>query len=215
VFSLDNKIEDYILKRLSNYDLSIVYENNEIEIKTPESSLYNVLSFLQHDTHCQFEQLLDLIVLDCPTSENRFDLIYVLRSLKNNQKIRILTSVNSEVISVSEIYRDASWLEREAWEMFGVFFKNSRDLRRLLTDFTYGGYPLRKDYPPCGFVDYVFEEQTDSFISSPLSLIQEYRSFDVSSPWKGPGAFPKKEGSCFPEESQKKETQTVPEEEIK
>lgn len=186
MFSLNNKIEDYILKRLSSYDLALGYQNESIEIRMSSDALYNVLSFLQHDTHCQFDQLLDLIVLDYPHREKRFELIYIVRSLKNNQQLQIITTTDSEVVSMSEIYKNALWLEREAWEMFGVFFRNSRDLRRLLTDSRIGGWPLRQDYPARGFTDYAFEAETEKFVSVPLSLKQEPNPIRPTVPWKGP-----------------------------
>lgn len=175
MFSTHNKIEDYILKRLSNYDLTLAYDGHEIEITTPADSLYNVLSFLVHDTHCHFDQLLDLIVLDSPPSKKRFQLIYIVRSVKNNQCLRIRTTTGEEIASVSEVYRNALWLEREAWEMFGVFFKNSRDPRRLLTTFKVGGHPLRKDYPIEGFSDYVLNPKDGQFLSVPLAHQAKYR----------------------------------------
>jgi len=213
VFSVRNKIEDYIVRRLSNYNLKVSYENKDIEIHASEESLYNVLSFLHHDTHCQFEQLLDLIVLDCPDHEKRFDLIYVIRSLKNNQRLRVLIRVNTETASVSEIYKNAAWLEREAWEMFGIFFKNSRDLRRLLTNFRVAGYPLRKDYPVSGMMDYVFDEHTDKFLSVPLLLIQEHRVFDVSSPWEGASPHLEEKQAPHAESQTQEAPKTIPEEE--
>jgi NADH-quinone oxidoreductase subunit C len=193
MFSENNKIEDYILKRLSNYKISICCDKADMEIQIADQNLYNILSFLQHDTHCQFEQLLDLIVLDCPDQDKRFDLIYIVGSLKNNKRLQIGTSISGEIDSVTEIYRNACWLEREAWEMFGVFFKNNRDVRRLLTQPSFVGYPLRKDYPATGFTEYVFDETTHKFSSIPLSLLQEYRVFDVASPWQHPVRIKKKE----------------------
>ena len=186
MFSIHNKIEDYIVKRLSNYDLALAPCKQGIEIRMPVDALYNVLSFLQHDTHCHFDQLLDLVVLDYPDRDKRFELIYVVRSLKNNQQIQVSTTTHLEVASISEIYKNAGWLEREAWEMFGIFFKNSRDLRRLLTDFRVGGHPLRHDYPSSGFTDYVFQGETDQFVSVPLSLEQEARLAHRQPVWKGP-----------------------------
>lgn len=212
MFSASNKIENYLLKRLSNYKLSISYEGRDVELCIEDKDLYNVLSFLQHDTHCQFEQLVDLVVLDCPDQEKRFHLIYIIRSLKNNTCLRVGTSIYAEINSITEIYRNASWLEREAWEMFGVFFKNNKDLRRLLTAPTFFGHPLRKDYPSSGFTEYVFRQETDMFFSVSLSLTQEYRVFDVSSPWKGP--FQGQKGVASSLETRNSESDSVSEEEL-
>jgi len=182
---------DYLSKRLSNYALVSSYERGCLVIKVEEKSLYNILSFLQHDTHCQFEQLVDLVVLDQPDQEERFKLIYILQSFKENKRIQIVTQTDSDASSVVEIYKSAAWLEREAWEMFGIFFKNNKDLRKLLTDHLLVGHPLRKDFPMSGFSDLVFDKNENNFSFVPLSLTQERRFFDAESPWEGPLLFQK------------------------
>ena len=182
---MSEKLGDYIAKRLSGYTLVISPLQEDLIIEVKARSLYNVLSFLQHDTYCQFEQLVDLVALDNPDQEKRFELVYILQSLKNNKRIHITTRVNSDIFSVSEIYRSASWLEREVWEMFGVVFKNNRDLRKLLTDICFLSYPLRKDFPLSGTSDLVFDEEDKVFMSVPLQLEQEKRLFETNSPWKG------------------------------
>ncbi|MDC0349119.1 NADH-quinone oxidoreductase subunit C [Alphaproteobacteria bacterium] len=182
---------DYLSKRLSSYLLVSSYEKGCLIIKVEEKALYNILSFLQHDTYCQFEQLVDLVVLDQPDQEERFKLIYILQSFKENKRIHIVTHTNSEASSIVEIYKSAAWLEREAWEMFGVFFKNNKDLRNLLTDHLLVGNPLRKDFPVSGFSDLVFDASDNNFSFTPLSLLQEHRLFNLENPWKGPNLFQK------------------------
>ena len=114
-------------------------------------------------------------------------MVYNLLSLRQNQRLRvkIATDEDTAVNSVVEIFSSANWFEREIWDMYGVFFANHPDLRRILTDYGFEGHPLRKDFPLTGYVEVRYDEEQKRVVYEPVSLVQEFRSFDFMSPWEG------------------------------
>ncbi len=157
-----------------------------VEVKAPQIAEF--LTFLRDDAACLFTQLMDVCGVDYPARELRFDVVYHLLSLKHNQRIRVKIQTDEEtpVPSVIEVFPAAGWFEREAWDLYGIFFSNHPDLRRILTDYGFDGHPLRKDFPLTGYVEMRYDNEQKRVVYEPVKLTQEFRSFDFNSPWEGP-----------------------------
>ncbi|MEQ8750261.1 MAG: NADH-quinone oxidoreductase subunit C [Amphiplicatus sp.] len=162
-------------------------EYGELTLDVVAPRIVHVLKFLRDDALCKFIQLIDLAGVDYPGRQKRFDVVYHLLSLHNNQRIRVKAAVGeSETIpSIIDVYPSANWFEREAFDFFGIVFSGHPDLRRILTDYNFEGYPLRKDFPLTGHVEVRYDDQRKSVIYEPVSLVQDYRNFDYMSPWEG------------------------------
>ena len=165
--------------------------NNELIISTKANNVYNLLEDLKKKEKLNFEMLLDITAVDYPKRAKRFEVVYILLSLKNHLRIRVKVFINdSEIIpSISKLYKCARWYEREVWDMYGISFKGNNDLRRLLTDYGFEGHPLRKDFPLTGFVELRYDETKKKVTYSKVKLTQDYRNFDFLSPWEG-GTLP-------------------------
>ena len=159
----------------------------ELIIHARADSIIRVLTFLRDDTQCQFKMLIDLAGVDYLNRAQRFDVVYMLLSMTQNQRIRvkIQTDEDTPVPSVTALHPSANWAEREAWDMYGIMFSNHPDLRRLLTDYGFEGHPLRKDFPLTGYKEVRYDEAQKRVVYEPVSLPQEFRSFDFLSPWEG------------------------------
>ena len=168
----------------------------EIDIE----ALYSTILYLKTNDKCRFKQLIDITAVDYPKKAKRFKLVYLLLSHENN--LRILININidekTHVPSITKIFPSANWMEREVFDMYGVSFKDHPDLRRILTDYGFKGYPLRKDFPLTGHTEVRYSEEHKKVIYEPVKLDQEYRHFDFESPWEGT--------KYVKEEIQKKET---------
>ncbi len=160
---------------------------DELVITARAGSIVKLLTFLRDDTHCQFRQLVDLCGVDYPERDERFEVVYNLLSLSHNQRIRVKITANEEtpVPSVSGVFSAAGWYERETWDLYGVYFSDHPDLRRLLTDYGFEGHPLRKDFPLTGNVEVRYDETQKRVVYDPVKLTQEFRNFDFLSPWEG------------------------------
>ena len=175
----DSKISKEILEtQIALGELSIIIEKD---------SLVSVLQFLKEDAKNHFTQLVSICGADYPNKVKRFEVIYALLSLKHNNRIRVKVAVGyDEVISTtSDVFINATWYEREVWDMYGVMFANNPDLRRILTDYNFDGHPLRKDFPLTGNVEVRYDLEQKKVVYEPVSLTQEFRSFDFMSPWEG------------------------------
>jgi NADH-quinone oxidoreductase subunit C len=175
-------------------------DRGELAIRVRPSSIVRVLTYLRDEPSLQFRQLIDLCGVDYPDREARFDVVYHLLSLHHNQRIRVAveTPEESPVPSVTSVFPNADWFEREAWDMYGVFFSDHPDLRRLLTDYGFEGHPLRKDFPMSGYVEMRYDETQKRVVYEPVKLRQDFRSFDFLSPWEGGGgALPGDEKATF------------------
>jgi NADH-quinone oxidoreductase subunit C len=152
------------------------------------SDIVEVLTYLRDDAACQFEILIDICGVDYPEREKRFEVVYHLLSPRLNQRIRvkIATDEATPVASVNDVFPAANWYEREAYDMFGIRFTGHPDLRRLLTDYGFQGYPLRKDFPLTGYVEVRYDDEAKRVVYEPVKLNQEFRNFDFESPWEGP-----------------------------
>lgn len=143
----------------------------ELIFLVPQTFIYNIINFLKNHTQSQFKQLSEITCVDYPAKLNRFELIYVLLSLRYNVRIIISSFINEyqQVDSIVSLYKNANWFEREVWDMFGIYFVNHPDLRRILTDYGFLGHPLRKDFPIMGFTEVVYSETQKRIIQVPLT----------------------------------------------
>ncbi len=166
-------------------DWRIAY--GELTIEARADRIVPVLKFLRDNPLCRFIQLMDLCGVDYPERAKRFDVVYHLLSLHNNTRIRVKAQVgeNESIPSVREIYPCADWFEREAFDMYGIAFSDHPDLRRILTDYSFEGFPLRKDFPLTGYLEVRYDDQQKRVVYEPVNLVQEYRNFDYLSPWEG------------------------------
>jgi NADH/F420H2 dehydrogenase subunit C len=180
---LTTTFSQYLLKILPiiNYTIS----KKELSINIPFNKIIPIIFFLKNHTHCQYKVLSDLCVVDYVNKKERFDVIYNLLSIRFNSRIRIKVSITElqPIDSITSIYKAASWWEREAWDMFGIFFINHPDLRRILTDYGFEGHPLRKDFPLSGFLEVYYNELKKRVVYEPINLSQQYRLFEFNSPW--------------------------------
>lgn len=176
---------NYLVSCLPHYINTVLFSFNELTIVVPSTYINHVLSFLKNDLNSQFRELIDLTAVDYPENDKRFEVVYMLLSLKYNTRIRVKTHVNemSALDSVQDIYPSANWMEREVWDMFGICFRNHPDLRRLLTDYGFEGHPLRKDFPLNGYTAVRYDDTQKIVLYEPTELAQEYRNFDFQSPW--------------------------------
>jgi NADH dehydrogenase (ubiquinone) Fe-S protein 3 len=176
------------LKRLSKicpvYKIQI--KNHFITLLVKPSNLINQLIFFKNHINSQFYVLTCVTGVDYPSNNCRFQVIYELLSVRYNTRIRIkvFTSEIKSIDSCQKVFSVAKWYESEVWDMFGVFFKNHSDLKRLLTDYGFKGYPLRKDFPLSGFVEAKYHSEKKKVVTRSLELSQEYRDFKLSSPWE-------------------------------
>ncbi|WP_299373884.1 NADH-quinone oxidoreductase subunit C [uncultured Kiloniella sp.] len=178
---------DFIATTLGEAVTGTELINDELVIWAKSDTLLQVIKFLRDNQNCQFRQLVELTAVDYPAREERFEIVYCLLSLTHNQRIKIKFSTSDEtpVESVTGLFSSAIWYEREVWDMYGIFFANHPDLRRILTDYGFEGHPLRKDFPLTGYVEVRYDETQKRVVYEPVKLTQEFRNFDFSSPWEG------------------------------
>lgn len=173
----------YILKLLPIHYLTII--KKEIQLNISFSNIYLILFFLRYHSNCQYKILTDICAIDYPNKKNRFYILYNLLSYSFNHRIFVVTQFKDfqNISSIYKIYTNSNWLEREIWDMFGIFFTNHPDLRRILTDYGFEGYPLRKDFPLSGYFEIYYNEINQKIDYQPVSFVQEYRTFKYSNPW--------------------------------
>jgi NADH-quinone oxidoreductase subunit C len=161
--------------------------HGELCLRVGREALPGVLRFLRDDPKCRFTVLCDLCGVDFPEREERFEVVYNLLSLSLNQRIRLklATDEAQPVPSAVAIFSSAGWWEREAWDLFGIYFADNPDLRRILTDYGFDGHPLRKDFPLTGYVELRYDDEQKRVVYEPVRLPQQFRSFDFLSPWEG------------------------------
>ena len=176
-----------VTKELGEVILSNQIIGEELVLNVDRDAIVKVLTFLRDDVNCQFKMLMELCGVDYPERKDRFDVVYCLLSLTLNQRIRvkIQTDVDVAVPSVVEVFSAANWWEREAWDLFGIYFSNHPDLRRILSDYGFEGHPLRKDFPLTGYVELRYDDEQKRVVYEPVKLNQEFRNFDFLSPWEG------------------------------
>ena len=179
---------NYLIQCIPNFinnKIKLNLKEKTITLYTTNDNLLNLLTFLKNNQLLQFKTLISITAVDYPTKKNRFEINYFLLSYKLNTRIiiKLETTDTVPVNSIVSIYKGANWYEREVWDLFGVFFANHPDLRRILTDYGFEGFPFRKDFPQTGFVEVRYDDQKKYVLYEPLETTQEYRSFNYISPW--------------------------------
>lgn len=172
---------------MQKFDCTLHMENFEISILTSSSSFQKIVLFLKDNPTTDFGILVDMCAVDFPSNKQRFQLVYNFLSISQNLRTRLSLNIQDgeSIESISSIYPCANWYEREIFDLFGISFSRHPDLRRILTDYDFDGYPLRKDFPMTGFTQVRYDEEQKKIITEPVKLDQEYRNFDNLSPWEG------------------------------
>ena len=163
----------------------IVFNNLSIDVESKD--IFKSILFFKTNENCQFRQLIDITAVDFPERDYRFRVIYFLLSHEHNTRISVNVNIkeNDTVQSITKIYPSANWMEREVFDMYGIKFKDHPDLRRILTDYNFEGFPLRKDFPLTGHTEVRYDEEKKKVVYEPVKLEQDYRNFDFESPWEG------------------------------
>ncbi len=177
----------HIESRLPDAVRSTQIRVGELTVLAERDHILPLLRFLRDDQQCNFETLIDICGVDYPERNERFEVVYHLLSMRMNHRIRIRIRTDEEtaVPSAVAIWPSANWFEREAFDMYGIQFSDHPDLRRILTDYGFEGFPLRKDFPLTGHYEVRFDDLEKRVVYEPVKLVQEYRNFDFLSPWEG------------------------------
>ncbi|MGB1876805.1 MAG: NADH-quinone oxidoreductase subunit C [Rhodospirillaceae bacterium] len=180
-------LKEAICLSLPDDVIEATVSGEDLSVSVQRPSIIKVLKFLRDDSNCQFTQLIDICGVDYPEREERFEVVYHLLSMTQNLRVRLKVSAGEEtpVPSAAEVFSCADWFEREVWDMYGVFFSDHPDLRRILTDYGFDGHPQRKDFPLTGYVEVRYDESQKRVIYEPVKLTQDFRTFDFMSPWEG------------------------------
>ena len=178
---------DLVKNSVQIFDCKVFVSNNELSVESSKSDFIKIILFLKDHPNTSFDVLIDICAVDYPDRKNRFEIVYQLLSISLNLRMKLKLQVKEDqsVESLSNIYPCANWYEREIWDLFGISFENHPDLRRILTDYDFEGFPLRKDFPLTGFVQVKYDNETQQVVNEPVKLDQEYRDFDNLSPWEG------------------------------
>ena len=181
------KLEKKINSELNTKINSSKIKHDQIYLNIDSNDITDVIHFLKNNENTNFKQLIDITAVDYPANEKRFKLVYLILSHEFNVRILIDCFINENEIppSLTKIYPAANWMEREVFDMYGIQFKDHPDLRRILTDYNFNGYPLRKDFPLTGHKEVRYSEDEKKVIYEPVKLEQNYRNFDYESPWEG------------------------------
>ncbi len=181
------ELGDAIAAKLGGDVLTVEVKLGQLMVTVKRAAILTALTTLRDDPAFSFEQLTDVTAVDFPERIERFEVIYQLLSYKHNRRMRVklTTDEDTPVPSAVSVYSAANWFERETWDLFGVFFDNHPDLRRILTDYGFEGHPFRKDFPLTGYVEVRYDEDQKRVVYEPVRLTQDFRSFDFLSPWEG------------------------------
>lgn len=182
-----HEIGSHIQSSMTDAMLGYEVAFGELTLSVRAEQIVTVLTFLRDDPRCKFTSLIDICGADYPERSKRFDVVYHLLSMPLNQRLRIKAEADevAPVPSVASIFPCADWFEREAFDMYGITFSGHPDLRRILTDYGFQGFPLRKDFPLSGHVEVRYDAEQQRVVYEPLQLMQAFRSFDFLSPWEG------------------------------
>jgi NADH-quinone oxidoreductase subunit C len=178
---------DYVMSARPGEALGVEVQHGQLIVRVKREAIVSMMSFLRDDPKCLFKVMADLCGVDYPDRPERFEVVYNLLSLKLNQRIRIKVTADEEslVPSITGVYSAAGWFEREAWDLYGIYFSDHPDLRRILTDYGFEGHPMRKDFPLTGYVEVRYDEEQKRVVYEPVNLTQDFRTFDFLSPWEG------------------------------
>ena len=180
---LEKKINSELNTKINSSNI----KHDQIYLNFNPTNLIEVLSFLKTNNQTRFRQLIDITAVDYPEREKRFKIVYLLLSHVNNLRVVINIHIDEKIVvpSITKIFPSANWMEREVFDMYGISFKDHPDLRRILTDYDFKGFPLRKDFPLTGHTEVRYSESKKKVTYEPVKLDQEYRNFDFESPWEG------------------------------
>ena len=180
---LEKKINSELATKIKFSEI----KHNQLYLKIDCDNLFDVLTFLKNSSFTKFRQLVDITAVDYPEQTERFKMVYLLISHEFNNRIVLSYYINENEIvpSITQIFPSANWMEREVFDMYGIKFKDHPDLRRILTDYNFEGFPLRKDFPLTGHSEVRYSEDEKKVIYEPVKLEQNYRNFDYESPWEG------------------------------
>ena len=180
-------LEKIINSELTTKVISSKINHNQIYLSIDDKDLLDVILFLKTNSNTKFNQLIDITAVDYPERDIRFKIVYLFLSLEKNQRLilDLFVKENEFVSSLTSVFPSANWMEREVFDMYGIEFKNHPDLRRILTDYNFKGYPLRKDFPLTGHNEVRYSEDEKKVIYEKIKLEQNYRNFDYESPWEG------------------------------
>ena len=190
LIDLEKKINSELNTKINSSSIN----HNILNINISKDTLVDVLAFLKTNSFSRFRQLIDITAVDFIGKENRFRMVYLLLSHEYNLRIKIYFDINENefVNSITKIFPSANWMEREVFDMYGIKFNDHPDMRRILTDYGFVGYPLRKDFPLTGHKEVRYSEKKKKVVYEPVKLEQNYRNFDYSSPWEGTKYLKKK-----------------------
>jgi len=182
-----DQLAEKLMRALGSALIEPRLASHELTLSVEPGRILEVLSHLKDDPECDFKILVDICGNDWPVREKRFDVVYHLLSLTRNMRVRVKAMVGEgeAIKSCVALYPAAGWFEREAFDMYGIAFEGNPDLRRILTDYGFSGYPLRKDFPLTGYVELRYDEELKRVVYQPVQLVQEFRDFDFMSPWEG------------------------------
>jgi NADH-quinone oxidoreductase subunit C len=181
------ELGDHLLASLPGEALGFETIRGEAMLRAAPAAVTKVMTFLRDDAKCLFKMLVDICGVDYPDRAERLEVVYNLLSLKHNRRLRVkvATTEDQPVPSVTGVFKTADWFEREAWDLYGIYFSDHPDLRRILTDYGFEGHALRKDFPLTGYVEMRYDIEQKRVIYEPVQLRQEFRTFDFESPWEG------------------------------
>ena len=180
-------LAEYIVDEIGDIVLEHEIRLGELILTVRRDAIERALSFLRDDSTVDCKILLDVCGVDFPSRLERFEVVYNLLSVRQNHRVRVkvTTDEDTPVPSVASVFSTANWFEREVWDLYGVFFSDHPDLRRLLTDYGFEGHPLRKDFPLTGYVEVRYDDEAKRVVYEPVKLPQDFRTFDFLSPWEG------------------------------
>ena len=180
-------LKDHIETLLGEDAVAFKTEYGELTVDLKRTAIVDALTKLRDDPIAELNMLIDLSGVDYPARAKRFDVVYHLLSMKHNHRLRlrVITDEATPVQTVTGVFKNADWYERETFDMYGIAFEGHPDLRRLLTDYGFEGYPLRKDFPLTGYTEVRYDEERKQVVYEPVDLPMEHRSFDFMSPWEG------------------------------
>ena len=183
LINLEKKINSELTTKINSSRV----KHNQIYLSIDSNDIIDVILFMKTNENTKFRQLIDITAVDFPEKEQRFRIVYLLLSHEFNTRVVIEFDVSEgeKVPSLTKIFPSANWMEREVFDMYGIDFKDHPDLRRILTDYGFEGYPLRKDFPITGHNEVRYSEESKKVIYEPVKLEQNYRNFDYESPWEG------------------------------
>ncbi len=180
-------LAEYISEKLGCTVIDHKFEKDELVLQVKPDEIVNALQFLRDDRECAFSTLIDITAVDYPNRVERFDVVYSLLSMRQNNRARVKISIEDEQIipTATGAFSSALWYEREVWDMYGIMFADNPDLRRILTDYGFEGHPQRKDFPLTGYVELRYDDEQKRVVYEPVKLTQDFRNFDYLSPWEG------------------------------